>query len=56
MNEFVYLAEGNRNHHGLTDPLALSLKLSGTPCGPLYKGPVFPNKVVLELAAGGVIH
>lgn len=56
MNEFVYLAEGYRDHHGLTDPLALSLKLSGTPCGPLYKGPVFPNKAVLELATGGVIH
>jgi hypothetical protein len=53
MKEFVYLAEGYRDHHKLNDPLALSLKLSETPCGPLYKGPVFPSKAVRELADGG---
>ncbi len=56
MKEIIYLAEGYRDHHGLTDPLTLALKLSETPCGPLYKGPVFPSKAVRELASGGVIH
>ena len=53
MKEFAYLAEGYRVYHKLNDPLALSLKLSETPCGPLYKGPVFPSKAVRELADGG---
>ncbi len=53
MREFDYLAEGYRDHQKLNDPLALSLKLSETPGGPLYKGPVFPSKAVRELADGG---
>ena len=44
MNEFVILAQGYRHHDDETDPLAMSLKLADTPCGPLYKGPVFPRK------------
>lgn len=31
------------------DLLALSLKLSRTPCGPLYKGAIFPDKALKEL-------
>jgi hypothetical protein len=56
MNEFVYLAEGYREQDGSDDPVWLSLRLAGTPCGPLYKGAVFPDKAVRELIQGGVIH
>ena len=56
MNEFVYLAEGYRDQDGSVDPVGLSLRLAGTPCGPLYKGAVFPDKAVRELIQGGVIH
>lgn len=56
MNEFAYLAEGYRDQSGSIDPVALSLKLAGTPCGPLYKGAVFPDKALRELVRGGAIH
>ncbi len=56
MNEFAYLAEGYRDQGGSIDPVALSLKLAGTPCGPLYKGAVFPDKALRELVHGGPIH
>lgn len=56
MNEMTYLALGYRDRGGIEDPLALSLKLAGTPCGPLYKGPISPNKAVRELVCGGAIH
>ncbi len=56
MNEFVFLAEGYRDQDGSIDPVALSLKLAGTPCGPLYKGAVFPDKALRELVRGGAIH
>ena len=56
MNEFVYLAEGYRDQDGSIYPVWLSLRLAGTPCGPLYKGAVFPDKALRELVHGGVIH
>jgi len=56
MNEFVYLAEGYRDQDGSVDPVGLSLRLAGTPCGPLYKSAVFPDKAVRELVHGGAIH
>jgi len=56
MNEFAVLAAGYRDRNSLIDHLALSLKLAHTPCGPLYKGAVFPDKAVWELANGGGIH
>ena len=56
MNEFVFLAEGYRDQDGSIDPVGLSLRLAGTPCGPLYKGAVFPDKALRELVHGGVIH
>ena len=52
MNEFTRLAEVYRDAQGLSDALALSLKLAHTPCGPLYKGPVFPDKAVRWLVDG----
>jgi hypothetical protein len=56
MNEFVFLAEGYRDQGGSVNPVALSLKLAGTPCGRLYKGAVFPDKALRELVHGGPIH
>jgi hypothetical protein len=56
MNEFAFLAEGYRDRNGLIDPLALSLELAQTPCGPLYKGAVFPERAVRELVEGGGVH
>ncbi len=56
MNEFVFLAEGYRDQGGSVNPVALSLKLAGTPCGPLFKGAVFPDKALRELVHGGPIH
>lgn len=56
LNQFSYLAEGYREHFGLVDPLALSLRLAGTPCSPLYKGAVCPDSAVRELVAGRVVH
>lgn len=46
MNQFTYLIESQTDRDDL---LALSLKLSRTPCGPLYKGPIFPDKALKEL-------
>lgn len=40
----------------MIDPLALALKLAGTPCGPLYKGAVFPDRAVRELLEGGAFQ
>ena len=56
MNEMTNLAHGYRDRGGIEDPLSLSLKLAGTPCGPLYKGPISPDKAVRELVCGGAIH
>ncbi|MEN8233595.1 MAG: hypothetical protein ABFR89_01555 [Actinomycetota bacterium] len=44
MNEFRYLAEVHRAHRGVDDLLVLSLRLSETPCGPLYKRHVSPDR------------
>jgi hypothetical protein len=56
MNEFAFLAEGYRGRNGLADPLTLSLNLAQVPCGPLYKGAVFPYVAVRDLVGGGGIH
>ena len=56
MNEFAFLADAFRDRGGLVDPLALSLKLAGVPCGPLSKGAGFPEDAVRELVAGGGVH
>ncbi|MGH3814043.1 MAG: DUF6933 domain-containing protein [Pseudonocardiaceae bacterium] len=47
MNEFAYLAEAYR-HDTRDDLLDLSLRLSATPCGPLYRENISPDR---ELAA-----
>lgn len=44
MNEFTYLAQVHRAHRGVNDLVALALYLSTTPCGPLYKRHVSPDR------------
>jgi hypothetical protein len=44
MNQFSYLAEGYREYLETKDLLALSIRLSETPCSPLYKGAVSPDR------------
>jgi len=53
MTQFAYLAEGYRTYDKMNELIALSLKLAHTPCSPLYKGPVFPDKALQELTSDG---
>jgi hypothetical protein len=48
MNEFTFLATVHRDKGGQLDLLDLSLQLATTPCGPLYRKNVSPDR---ELAA-----
>ncbi len=49
MNEFRYLAAGvYAKRDGASDLLALSMRLAGTPCRPLHKRHISPDR---ELAA-----
>jgi hypothetical protein len=48
MNEFTYLAEADRGHTPAPDLLALAIRLAATPCSPLYRKHVSPDR---ELAA-----
>jgi hypothetical protein len=48
MNEFAFLATTNRDKGGRQDLLDISLQLARTPCGPLYRKNVSPDR---ELAA-----
>lgn len=51
MNQFSYLAEGYREYLETKDLRALSLRLSETPCSPLYKGAVSPDRELKRLAS-----
>jgi uncharacterized protein DUF6933 len=48
MNEFTYLAEAWRDDQPQPDLHALALRLATTPCGPLYRKQISPDR---ELAA-----
>jgi hypothetical protein len=48
MVEFTHLAEFNRGHGAGPDLLDLAVRLASTPCGPLYRGNVSPDR---DLAA-----
>lgn len=48
MNEFSFLATESRRRRGDADPIELALWLAQTPCGPLYKRHISPDR---ELAA-----
>lgn len=49
LNQFTYLAEGNRDYNQTTDLLRLSMKLSETPCSPLYKKAISPDRELRRL-------
>ncbi len=51
MNQFTFLAEVYREHLEAKDLLALSLRLSETPCSPLYKGAVSPDRELRRLVS-----
>ncbi|MFC5428385.1 DUF6933 domain-containing protein [Paraburkholderia denitrificans] len=53
MTEFTHLAEAYRGHDKPNELIELSLELARTPCSPLYKGPVSPERALKELASGG---
>ncbi len=56
MNEFsFFLAEGYRDHLNTKELLALSLKLSETPCSPLYKTAISPDEALQRLIASQTI-
>ena len=48
MNEFTHLAEAYRNDDPCPDLLELAVRLASTPCGPLYRRNISPDR---ELAA-----
>ena len=52
MNEFSYLAEVFADYIDTGGLLALSIKLSETPCSPLYKTHISPRRALLALACG----
>jgi len=49
MNQFSYQSEVYREHLETKDLLALSLKLAETPCSPLYKSAISPDRELLAL-------
>jgi hypothetical protein len=49
MNEFSYLAEAHRAHRGNSDLVALAVKLSKTPCSPLYTRHTSPDRELTAL-------
>jgi Domain of unknown function (DUF6933) len=44
MNEFTFLAEAYRGDTPVPDLLALAMRLAATPCGPLYRRHVSPDR------------
>lgn len=55
MNEFSFLAVGYRDHLNTKDLLALSLKLSETPCRPLYKTVISADRALQRLVSSQTI-
>ncbi|MBA3641701.1 MAG: hypothetical protein H0W53_21030 [Acidobacteria bacterium] len=53
MTEFAHLGAAYQSTHDVQDVVALSLRLAGTPCGPLYRRHVSPDR---ELAAFTTQH
>jgi hypothetical protein len=51
MNEFTFLAEAHLGTGTQPDLLGLSVRLAGTPCGPLYKRHVSPDRELAALLA-----
>lgn len=53
MSEFARLGAAYQSAHDAQDVVALSLRLAGTPCGPLYRRHVSPDR---ELSAFTTQH
>ena len=51
MTEFIHLAEAHSADRGESNLLELSLRLSETPCGPLYKRHHSPDRELAALMA-----
>jgi len=51
MNELKYLADVHAKLDGGRDLLALSMRLAETPCGPLYKRHISPDRELAALVA-----
>jgi hypothetical protein len=51
MNELKYLADVHAKLDGGCDLLALSMRLAETPCGPLYKRHISPDRELAALVA-----
>ena len=51
LNEFTYLADVYAKLDGESDLLALSMRLAATPCGPLYKRHISPDRELAALVA-----
>jgi hypothetical protein len=50
MNEFSRLAETYRTAPGIPDLIKLAVRLAATPCGPLYRRHVSPDRELAALA------
>ena len=55
MNQVSYLAEGYRDYLETNDLLALSIKFSETPCSPLYKCAVSPDRELGRLVSALIV-
>jgi hypothetical protein len=49
LNQFTYLAEGYRDYSQTNDLRWLSMRLSQTPCSPLYKKAISPDRELRRL-------
>lgn len=54
LNQFTYQSEAYRDYRGLNDPLGLALRLADTPCGPLIKTTVTPERALLGLVGAAL--
>jgi hypothetical protein len=51
MNDFTFLAGETRRRRGVDEPIELALWLAQTPCSPLYKGHISPDRELLAAVA-----
>ncbi len=51
MNEFSFFAEVERAHERSEDLVSMAVRLAGTPCSPLYKRHLFPDRELAALVA-----
>jgi hypothetical protein len=51
MNDFAYLADAHRAPNKTTDLLQMSLHLAQTPCGPLYRSRISPDREIIAYIA-----